>query len=374
MTQSTRSRLISILKITAQVALAVGILGFLVWLNRNDLVKLWQQPKRWGFLAAGFVICVAAMLTTLVRWCLLIWAQGLPFRLADGMRIGFIGYLFNQIIPGAVSGDLVKAVFLAREQQRRTVAIATVVIDRIVGMYGLFLVAGLGVLLFWRELDRQIGVALARVQVAGLAAVVFWRDLQALQVLRHYAVCVLVVAGIATLGFGLLFTPLLYRPAWTAWLGRLPVAGPLIREIFGAMAVYHGKQRVVLLAVVMSIAVHVGLVSSLFCAALALRPGWPPRVHYVLAPIGLTINAIPLTPGGAGLGEGGMQVLFNSVGEDGPTAFAMMVAFRAMCWLIALVGVRFLVASFTETRRAIAQAQPPEPAPCAAIPAAPMDR
>ena len=133
-------------------------------------------------------------------------------------------------------------------------------------------------------------------------------------------------------------------------------------KILGAMAVYHGKQRVVLLGVVMSIAVHLGLVSSLFCAALALRPGWPARVHYVLAPIGLTINAIPLTPGGAGLGEGGMQFLFNSVGEDGAIAFAMMVAFRAMCWLIALVGVRFLVASFTETRQAIAEAQPGEPA------------
>ncbi|MBI3465434.1 MAG: flippase-like domain-containing protein [Planctomycetes bacterium] len=334
---SSRSHLISILKFAAQFALAVGILGFLVWFNRNDLVNLWQQPKRWGFLALGFVFCLAAMLITFVRWCLLIWAQGLPFRLADGMRIGFIGYLFNQIIPGAVMGDLVKAVFLAREQQRRTVAIATVVIDRIVGMYGLVL-------------------------VAGLAALVFWRNLQAMPVLRDFGIWVLVVAGIGTLGFGLLFTPLLYRQAWTAWLGRLPVVGHLIREILGAMAVYHGTQRVVLLAVVMSIAVHLGLVSSLFCAALALRPGWPARVHYVLAPIGLTINAIPLTPGGAGLGEGGMQFLFKSVGEDGAIAFAMMVAFRAMCWLIALVGVRFLVASFTETRRAIAEAQPGEPA------------
>ena len=94
----------------------------------------------------------------------------------------------------------------------------------------------------------------------------------------------------------------------------------------------------------------------------------------MLAPIGLTINAIPLTPGGAGVGEGGMQLLFNSVDkagstEAGSTAFAMMVAFRAMCWLIALVGVRFLVASFTETRRLLAEAQPVEPAGPLVVPA-----
>ena len=149
-----------------------------------------------------------------------------------------------------------------------------------------------------------------------------------------------------------------------------------MREILGAMAVYHGKRRVVLLTVVMSMAVHIGLVSSLFCAALALRtpehPDWPARAHYVLAPIGLAINAIPLSPGGVGVGEGGMQFLFNSVGQAGSTAFAMMLAFRAMCWLISLVGVRFLVASFTETRRAIAEARPTEPAPVAVASTGPV--
>ena len=337
MPNSSRHRLITIAKITIQLALAVGILGTLVWLNRDELVKLHHQPKRWGFLALGFAFCLAAMLTTFVRWYVLIWAQGLPFRLRDGLRISFIGYLFNQIIPGAVSGDFVKAVLVAREQERRTVAIATVVIDRIVGMYGLFL-------------------------VGGLAALVFWRDLQAVPELHQYGSWVLAAAGVGTIGFALLFSPLLYRKALTDFLERLPVVGHLAREVLGAMAVYHGKKRIVLLTVAMSVAVHLGLVSALYCAALALHPGWPARVHYVLAPIGLTINAVPLTPGGAGLGEGGMQYLFDKVGEDGATAFVMMFAFRAMCWLIALVGVRFLVASFTETRRAIREAQPAEAA------------
>lgn len=334
MSKPTRSRLITIIRIVAQVALGVGIVAYLVWANHAELLGLWQQPKRWGFMLAGLLITLGAILLTFLRWYLLIWAQGLPFGVRDGLRIGFIGYLFNQLIPGAVSGDLVKAVLLAREQERRTVAISTVVIDRIVGMYALAL-------------------------VAGLASLVFWRNLRDEPTLRTIGMWVMVVVGVGTLGFGMLFTPLLYRGRWVDRLGRLPVGGGLIREVLSAMGVYHSKQRVVLLAVAMSVLVHLGLVSALYSTAWALKsPPWSVETHYLMAPVGLTINAIPLTPGGVGVGEGAMQELFKRVGEDGATALAMMFAWRVMCWIIALIGVPYFINSFAETRKAIAAAEP----------------
>ena len=40
--------------------------------------------------------------------------------LRDAMRLGFIGNVFNLVIPGAVGGDIVKGAFLCREQARKT--------------------------------------------------------------------------------------------------------------------------------------------------------------------------------------------------------------------------------------------------------------
>src|SRR5262249_54266655 len=74
----------------------------------------------------------------LVRWYVLVRAQGLPFRLSDAVRLGLAGFFFNTFLPGSVGGDVVKAAFLAREQNRRTVAVATVLMDRVIGLWGLF--------------------------------------------------------------------------------------------------------------------------------------------------------------------------------------------------------------------------------------------
>ena len=78
---------------------------------------------------------------TFVRWYLLVRALQLQFRLVDAFRLGFLGYLFNFVVVGSVGGDLFKAIFIAREQPgRRAEAVATVLVDRIVGVYALVLV------------------------------------------------------------------------------------------------------------------------------------------------------------------------------------------------------------------------------------------
>ena len=84
-----------------------------------------------------------------MRWFLLVRAQNLPFTLTNAMRLGMVGNYFNTLLPGAVGGDVIKAVFLAREQSRRAVAIATIILDRIIGLCGLVWVVAVLGSLFW---------------------------------------------------------------------------------------------------------------------------------------------------------------------------------------------------------------------------------
>ena len=53
------------------------------------------------------------------------------------------------MIPGAVGGDLIKAAFLVRMHVNRTQAIASMVIDRILGLLGLFILAGIAGAVAW---------------------------------------------------------------------------------------------------------------------------------------------------------------------------------------------------------------------------------
>ena len=157
----TRKKLLITL---AKIALSGGILGYLFYSavntpeGRAAFIEMLRQPKSWGLLVGGFVLLLTAVVITIVRWCYLVRALGIDFSVPDAIRIGFIGYLFNLAPMGIVGGDLLKAWMLAREKPgNRAKALASVVVDRIVGLYVLFLVAAAGVFItgFWNYAERK---------------------------------------------------------------------------------------------------------------------------------------------------------------------------------------------------------------------------
>ena len=135
---------INVLKYGASLA----ILAYLFWKASGDASfdTLRSQPKNWPLLAAALGLCLTAITATIVRWWMLVRALKLPFTLPEALRLGYIGFLFTFLTLGVMGGDLVKSIFLARKQKgRRTEAVATVVIDRIIGLYALFVVAAIAI-------------------------------------------------------------------------------------------------------------------------------------------------------------------------------------------------------------------------------------
>src|SRR6202040_2248363 len=109
------------------------------------LAGVLQRPVDLPYLALAGVLALASVLLTFVRWYILVRAQDLPFTLPSALRLGMIGYYLSTFLPGAVGGDIIKAAFIAREQSRRTVAVTTVIMDRVMGLCGLiWLVALIG--------------------------------------------------------------------------------------------------------------------------------------------------------------------------------------------------------------------------------------
>src|SRR5438128_2999345 len=133
--------------------LALGLLTYVVWTNwdpnpgnpekSQGLKYVWQvhfvegKPVHFGFMALAGLLLTASLLISFVRWHLLVRAQDLPFTLPNALRLGAVGFFFSTFLPGSIGGDIVKAVFLAKENSRRTVAVATVLIDRAIALWAL---------------------------------------------------------------------------------------------------------------------------------------------------------------------------------------------------------------------------------------------
>src|SRR4051794_21190175 len=159
------------------MAVAFTLLGMVIWNNRDQVREVLGRNLDGRLLAMAFAIYMTGMVLTFVRWFWLVRVVEPSFRLGAAVLLGFIGNLFNLVIPGAIGGDLIKAAYLVRMKVNKTQAIASMVIDRILGLLGLFLLAGIAGAVAWpvatTDVRRLIVVVWGAVAVGflGLAAI-----------------------------------------------------------------------------------------------------------------------------------------------------------------------------------------------------------
>jgi glycosyltransferase 2 family protein len=141
-----------------KMALAFSLLTLVIVWNREQIRDVLSRRPDVRVFALGFFLYLAGMLLAFVRWSFYVRALEIPFRIRDGLRLGFVANLFNFVVPGGpVGGDVIRAAFLCREHASwKTRAIASVVLDRLVGLLALFLLASGAGTLAWGELDAPV--------------------------------------------------------------------------------------------------------------------------------------------------------------------------------------------------------------------------
>ncbi len=241
---------------------------------------------------------------TFARWHQLVQAQGLDFSFRDAVRLGFIGNIFNLVIPGAVGGDVIKAAYLCRMQpDKKPQAVASMVLDRILGLLGLFLLASVAGAISWPSADAQVRLLIGLV----------WGAL---------------AAGL--IGLAVVFSPGLYRPLNRLVAGRKKLE-TIVRELEGIGLAY--RERIGLVIAMLGVAtfVHALFVLAFYSASMALFPTLPTLAqHYLMVPLALFTTAVPLPFGALGLSEGISGQLFGMVHhKDGAIA---MMAFRILMY------------------------------------------
>jgi uncharacterized membrane protein YbhN (UPF0104 family) len=270
------------------------------------------------------VILFLGALLTFYRWYVLVRAQGLPFTRTNALRLGLIGFAFSTLLPGSIGGDLVKAFFIAREQSRRTVAVATVLIDRAMGLWGIIWMVALLGGTFW---------ALENPAILGS------KSLQSLIV-----TAILITAGTVGLWFLLGILPTRRAERFAGRLGGIPRVGPMAAEFWRAIWMYRQKGKAIAWALLISLASQVCFILAFFYAALVFQePGGTQATpslleHFVIIPIGTAIEALSPTPGGVGGAEAGFGWLYTLVGQPEANGVLGSLAKRGIGWGLAILS------------------------------------
>ncbi len=311
------------------VALAFGLLFFTIWQQREEIRGIFSRPLDPTLFVLAFAVYFTGLVLTFARWYGLVRAIDLPFRFRDACRLGFIGNVFNLVIPGAVGGDLIKAAYLSKEQHRSTQAIASMVIDRLVGLLGLFLLAGVAGIFVWGQATAD----------AKRLIVVVW-----------------VAVGCGVTGLVLLFGQAASRWAPGLFEGHGKVA-LILRELRAASEAYRRRLYVVVAMIALSSFTHGLNVFAFYLVGKTLFPVGLPSLarHFLLVPLTLFTTAVPLPFGALGLSERVGKQLFELVGHPGG-ALAMM-GFRVLMYGGGLVGSCVYLANLRQVRALTTEAE-----------------
>jgi uncharacterized membrane protein YbhN (UPF0104 family) len=329
MTQSKKHSRSGLIINLALVALAFGLLGLVLYQKSDTIQKVFSRRLDLRWLLAGEAIFLTALFLTFIRWYLLVRVIEPKFTFRAAVLLGFIGNVFNLVIPGAVGGDLIKAAYLLRMEIKKTQAIASMVIDRILGLLGLFVLASGAGVFAWRDAPSDVRALI-------LAA---WSAL-----------------AIGVVAITLIFSQALTR-AFPQLVHRRSRLGLIASELREMSVTYRGRLDVIAQALALATLNHSLSVIAfffvgemLFGAAMATTPGQ----HFLMVPLTLFTMAVPIPFGALGVAEEVAEQLLGLVGH--PSGALAMIGFRVIMYGSGIVGACVYLAKLKEVRQLTAKA------------------
>jgi uncharacterized membrane protein YbhN (UPF0104 family) len=271
-------------------------LTILAWLSTRIDLALAVRAIGGVDLVALLVVAILVALDRVVmiwRWVLLLRATGAPVGTGTAARIFLVSSFVGSFLPAGVGGDAARAWQLSRHTARGHEAIASVVVDRLLGVVAIVVLGAAGAFASASLLPEGLeGPILAIGALGGVAAIaLLWLDR---------------------------ILPLLLPPRWRA--GRL---GHRMIALTRPLAEYRAQPRI--LASVLGLSFLVQLLRILQAYGLGLGLGLTVPLRYYLAfmPVGLLMLLLPISVSGFGLPQGVIVWLLRPLGVPDTMSFAL---------------------------------------------------
>ncbi|HUZ83641.1 MAG TPA: lysylphosphatidylglycerol synthase transmembrane domain-containing protein [Gaiellales bacterium] len=274
-----------------------------------------------GTRAAWFLPALAVNVATIPlmawRWRLLLHSKGIRIGIGWLTRTYFVALFFGQFLPAAVGGDAVRAIELGRRTGDSPEAVASVLIDRLVGVVGLVALAAIG---------AAAGAGGAHRPLVAIAEGLFG------------------VAALAVLG--LLFSSRV-RGLTARVLEPRGGAGPLAAgaHYFEALHGYRHHRATLAAVCGLALVVQLARVGAIWMLSRALGLEVPAAVILVTGPVLFAALILPVSLNGIGVREA-VFVEFLQGHASASQAFALGVGFFAVGTLTALLGAAILIERF----------------------------
>lgn len=272
------------------------------WLDVDQVVVSLAGADGW-LIGAAFGLVVFNRLLMPLKWALLVRARGIPLPLGLAVRSYFIASFIGFFLPPTVGMDSVRTVYLARRGYRGADVLASIVVERFVGLLVLVAFAVAGALVLENLLTGSglgTGALLSLVVAAALLAVVGFQ----LSFTNAFA-------GAAVKILDNLVAP--RSEVLAARLNRFLVAYREYRDRRGAIALFFVLTALELFVVIFR--------TTIIAAALGVDVAL--LVFLAFIPIVTFLSRLPVSFDGFGINEGLFVFFLGAFGVGAEQAFAV---------------------------------------------------
>ncbi len=273
-----------------RIAVSLGLIAFMLSrLDGDDMLR---------FLRRADVSLVLLTLVTVfvdrsfmvVRWMKLVEALDIHVPRLRVVKIFFLSTFFGSFLPSGVGGEAVRAVSFSRLTSRRVESVASVVMDRMLGLLSMLLMGFMSLTVFYRVYPHPALVGVVVVLAVGVVAAL------ALGLSRTMHVRVLALGK-------------------ENWLSKATRAMGRYRDRLGTLALVLG----------LSLGVQGLRVLQAYFLSEALDLETPLVYFLCFIPPILVVTMLPISVGGWGTTNVAYVALFSQVGMDRDGAFVLSV-------------------------------------------------
>lgn len=306
----------TILSTFLKISVACGLIYWLLQSGKLDLKLLAELTKNpWGVLAA-----ISLALTNLwiisIRWRGILDARNtVHIPILGLVKANWIGQFFSSVLPGSVTGDLIKIIYVQEYDKTfsKKFVFASILIDRVMGLCGLILLVGMTSVIFQ---DHIIENAPATKPL----------------LMFNYGLSALVLIGIAVFVF---FDQLVHKIFKTCERIFFPKIWQKFGDLWNDLVlIKHQMLKALCLSLIVQF-------SGVLIFWSLIYPFIEGKMDFVQAlafiPLGLMTLALPIAPSGLGVGHAIFQKLFEFSGiNNGASLFNL---YFVVTLLVNLCGV-----------------------------------
>ncbi|MBU1006086.1 MAG: flippase-like domain-containing protein [Candidatus Omnitrophica bacterium] len=286
-----------------------GLLFTLLWIMRSsikDIAGILQNSNKF-FFALGFLLNISLSLLLPLRLKYLMKGQDIDMTFSDALYLTYIGYFFNNFLPTAIGGDLVKAHYASKKTNNNIASYAAIAADRLCGLVSVIALALVGLAFFGNSLGNKK---------------IFWAVILMASALIIFLVILLNKKIVHN-----------HNPAKSKLFNAI---ARNFSKLYNAINSYKDRRWIVVKSLYLSIIAHLGAVFTIYIFIVAMDGDINFIKLFLIVPLVWTLSMLP-SLNGLGVREGAfVYFLKGDIGAD--MAFTVSMLWLGMIIVFSIIG------------------------------------